>query len=779
MADRVGQQLGNYRLIRLLGQGGFAEVYLGEHMYLKTPGAIKLLHTKGANQKELEGFLKEAQAIAQLVHPHIVRVLEFGVHEEETPFLVMDYAANGTLRQQYPRKTQLPLTAIIPYVRQISAALQYAHDARIIHRDVKPENMLLGRDNKVLLSDFGIALLAQNSNSLSIQEVAGTAAYMAPEQFQGKPRLASDQYALSLVVYEWLTGDRPFHGSFIELATQHIFNPPSPLHEKVPTISPAVEHVVLRALAKEPQERYASIGEFAKELERAAALSRPTAMAIELPLTPTPPQTPRKAAPRLPRRTVLKQATVSSYPTPAVEKLPFAPTPPDIYQKKTLHLLPNSMPFLSLASFSRMDRRWRVLAVFLCLLILGVLGAEILPGIVRQQQLAMANANAAATVTAAADAYTKATDQGIQFGFDAAHTRWNRYEQVINATNLSHLIQMWSYHTGGSIGSSPTVANGIMYVGSMDHGLYAFDANCRIACTPPWAYPTGGGILSSPAVANGMVYVGSGDDRFYAFDARCRSACQPLWSYLTGSGIGSSPTVANGMVYVGSNDHRFYAFDASCRSACQPLWSYLTGDHIFSSAAVANGIVYVGSLDKRFYAFDASCRSACQPLWSYPTGGIILSSPAVANGMVYVGSYDRKLYAFDARCRSDCTPLWSYSAVSYISSSPAVANGVVYIGSMDHRLYAFNAACRSACTPLWSYITAGLVRSSPTVANNVIYIGSDDHRVYAFNAACRSACTPLWSYPTDGYVEAGPAVANGIIYISSDDGSLYAFGFPK
>ncbi|HEY5003102.1 MAG TPA: serine/threonine-protein kinase, partial [Ktedonobacteraceae bacterium] len=293
MADRVGQQLGNYRLTRLLGQGGFAEVYLGEHVYLKTPGAIKLLHTKGAYQKELEDFLREAQAIAQLVHPHIVRVLEFGVHQEETPYLVMDYAANGTLRQRYPRKTPLPL--IIPSVKQVAAALQHAHDARIIHCDIKPENMLLGRDDQVLLSDFGIALRAHSSTSLSVQEVAGTATYMAPEQFQGKPCLASDQYALSVVVYEWLTGERPFHGSFFELATQHIFAPPPPLHEQVPSISPVIEHVVLRALAKAPQDRYASVEEFARELDHATASSHPASVAVELSLAPTRPQTHQKA----------------------------------------------------------------------------------------------------------------------------------------------------------------------------------------------------------------------------------------------------------------------------------------------------------------------------------------------------------------------------------------------------------------------------------------------------------------------------------------------------
>src|SRR5437588_12548207 len=122
----------------------------------------------------------------------------------------MDYAPNGTLRKLHPKGTMLPLSLIIAYTKQIASALQYAHEEKFIHRDVKPENMLVGRRDAVLLSDFGIALIAQSSRYQSTQEVIGTVAYMAPEQIQGKPRRASDQYALGIVVYEWICGDRPF-----------------------------------------------------------------------------------------------------------------------------------------------------------------------------------------------------------------------------------------------------------------------------------------------------------------------------------------------------------------------------------------------------------------------------------------------------------------------------------------------------------------------------------------------------------------------------------------
>jgi serine/threonine protein kinase len=268
MADRTGQHLGNYRLVRLLGQGGFAEVYLSEHIHLGTQTAIKLLHTQLAGE-DTDAFRKEARTIARLVHPHIVRVFDFGI-EGETPFLVMDYAPNGSVRKRHPKGVALPLPTILGYVKQLADALQYAHDEHFIHRDIKPENLLVGRRQEILLSDFGIALLAQTSRSQSMQDVAGTASYMAPEQFQGKPRPASDQYALAVMVYEWLTGTCPFHGSFTEIASQHLFVPPPPLKERMPSISPAVEQVVITALAKDPHQRFGSVQAFATAFEQAS-----------------------------------------------------------------------------------------------------------------------------------------------------------------------------------------------------------------------------------------------------------------------------------------------------------------------------------------------------------------------------------------------------------------------------------------------------------------------------------------------------------------------------
>lgn len=268
--QRFRQQeiLGHYRLLHLLGRGGFAEVYLGEHVHLQTQAAVKVLRTQLAHE-DVQTFQREAQTVARLLHPNIVRVLDFGV-EDALPYLVMDYAPNGTLRRACAKGSRVPLVHVISFTRQIAEALQYAHDRRLIHRDVKPENMLLGHHGETLLSDFGIALVQQTSHLASTQNIAGTVAYMAPEQLQAHPVAASDQYALGIVVYEWLCGVRPFDGSYTEIAVKQTMVPPPPPRTHTPELSPAVEQVILQALQKDPRQRFADVRTFAQALEQAA-----------------------------------------------------------------------------------------------------------------------------------------------------------------------------------------------------------------------------------------------------------------------------------------------------------------------------------------------------------------------------------------------------------------------------------------------------------------------------------------------------------------------------
>ncbi len=373
MPDLVGQQLGNYRLTQLLGQGGYAEVYLGEHVRLNTLAAIKVLLTRLASSEEVDSFQNEGRIIASLIHPHIVRVFDFDV-QHDLPFMVMDYAPNGNLRKRHPKGEKLPLTTILPYVKQVADALQYAHNRRLIHRDIKPENMLLGRNGEVLLSDFGTALVAQATGyQRTLQEVIGTVSYMAPEQFQGQARPASDQYALAVVVYEWLGGDVPFHGSGTEIAIQHTMTPPPSLREKVPGISPLVEQVIMRALTKDYHQRFPGMQDFANALEQAGnsfyserTVAVPTLAPGALPGTDEHllhPQS-RPATPPVMKASPLAMDTVTS------EAAHVAPPPPG---QPVLTPPPQYAPFSAPFSYQEKVRPRRRRSVPLALLLLAFL----------------------------------------------------------------------------------------------------------------------------------------------------------------------------------------------------------------------------------------------------------------------------------------------------------------------------------------------------------------------------------------------------------------------
>jgi serine/threonine protein kinase/energy-coupling factor transporter ATP-binding protein EcfA2 len=267
MGDLIGQQLGHYHLLRHIGEGSFADVYLGEHQYLEVPAAIKVLHMHMKADAQ-DAFRREARTIAHLQHPHIVRVLDFGF-QGQMPYLVMEYTPKGTLRTMHPKGTRLLAEQVVRYVKQIALALDFAHGEHVIHRDVKPENLLINSKGEVVLSDFGIAVVQNTLASFTEQKFAGTPTYTAPEQIQHQPCPASDQYSVAIMVYEWLCGKPPFAGSPYEVFVQHLYQDPPSLCARVSGLPTAVDDAVFGALAKDPARRFPTLQEFAAVLEEA------------------------------------------------------------------------------------------------------------------------------------------------------------------------------------------------------------------------------------------------------------------------------------------------------------------------------------------------------------------------------------------------------------------------------------------------------------------------------------------------------------------------------
>jgi serine/threonine-protein kinase len=281
---------GRYRIVRKLGSGGMANVYLAEDEDLGRRVAIKILNDRYANDDLfIERFRREAKSAAGLSHPNIVSIYDRG-EAEGTYYIAMEVIEGRSLKELILTRGALPIDTSIGYAKQLLEALRFAHRHGIIHRDIKPHNVLVSADQHVKaneprlkVTDFGIARHGA-SQMTEAGSIMGTAQYLSPEQARGAPvTAASDLYSAGVVVYEMLTGKVPFTGdSAIEIAMKHVNElprPPSKLRTEIP---PELDQIVLRALAKEPEDRYQTADEFIEDLERVEAglpISRATATA--------------------------------------------------------------------------------------------------------------------------------------------------------------------------------------------------------------------------------------------------------------------------------------------------------------------------------------------------------------------------------------------------------------------------------------------------------------------------------------------------------------------
>jgi len=265
-----GARIGIYEVVSFLGAGSYGHVYqVREPAPLGRVLALKVLRYDQFNDKALGNFFDEARRIANLQHPNILPVYNFGKLEDDRPYLVMDYAPRtiyDLFRHDDGRRRPAFAEELIPYLQQAADALSYVHGRGLIHQDVKPSNLLIGRNGQVLLSDFGTTFYLGMQTHASLGEVTGTAAYMPPEQWQGNPRRDSDQYALAVSFYDLLAGRLPFQYRRIEeMWNAHLREqPPSPLqwNRRIPV---EVAAVILQAMAKDYHQRYATIADFAQQ----------------------------------------------------------------------------------------------------------------------------------------------------------------------------------------------------------------------------------------------------------------------------------------------------------------------------------------------------------------------------------------------------------------------------------------------------------------------------------------------------------------------------------
>jgi len=327
---------------------------------------------------------------------------------------------------------------------------------------------------------------------------------------------------------------------------------------------------------------------------------------------------------------------------------------------------------------------------------------------------------------------------------------------AISFAQTGNVLPVWEFECEDEVRSSPTVSEGVVYVGCYDHNLYAVNARDGEFL---WKYPTKSGVSSSPCVWNGLVVVGSEDSLMYGIH---KQTGKLAWTAKTGDRVRSSPAVAMEHVFFGSDDHALY--NLSVRNG-RESWKFQAESHVRSSPAVSSNLVYFGADDGYVYALDIQTSKL---KWRFLTQRPVISRPLYYEGLVFFGSMDWNVYAVDAERG---WAVWNYRTRNWVVSSPAVSEslGLVYVGSGDRCVYAFDYSNGSSW--VWKYEAEGPIGSSPVVSEDAVYIGSADGHVYSLDAQTGDL---RWKFYSGAGVVSTPTLWENMVFVGSRNHKLYA-----
>ncbi|MBM7647177.1 serine/threonine-protein kinase [Bacillus ectoiniformans] len=388
----IGKRLnGRYKVIKMIGGGGMANVYLARDIILERDVAIKVLRLEFASEDEfLRRFHREAQSATSLVHPNIVNIYDVG-EEEGMNFLVMEYVDGMTLKE-FIQKSPIPVEKAIDVMKQLASAIAFAHHNSIIHRDIKPHNILIDHDGNVKITDFGIAMALSATSITQTNAVLGSVHYISPEQARGgMATKKSDIYALGIVMFELLTGKLPFSGeSAVSIAIKHLQTETPSLKEFQPGIPQSVENIVMKATAKDPLHRYETVEAMEEDLATALdpeRLNDPKFMIPDLDDEAT------KAIP------IIKDPAIAE----AEEETKVRPNPA---MKQATAEIKEKKP-------EKKKRKWPLIVfIFLLLAALAGLAAAFIPGLIGPKDMEVPNVNGKKLDAAVSEIVTKGLTVG-------------------------------------------------------------------------------------------------------------------------------------------------------------------------------------------------------------------------------------------------------------------------------------------------------------------------------------------------------------------------------
>jgi len=732
---------GPYRLDALIGRGGMGEVHRAYDTRRERFVALKrLLRELAADEQYRSRFQRESALAAKLSDPHIVPIHDYGEIDGQL-FIDMRLVDGGDLADLIKRG---PLSAArtVDVIAQVADALDAAHAQALVHRDVKPSNVLLvgaeqAERGVAYLTDFGIARALDGPTVSRTTLGMGSAGYMAPERFTGDDwdeRI--DVYALACVLVECLLGHRPFQAeSLPSVMHAHLVRePPRPTQER-PDLPVALDDVVAHGMAKDPEARYPTAGALAEAAQAALRGARGVTIAPPPRVVPSrdddATQDTTQAADDTTATVAADVGTVTEQAGGWLARLREgtgrgaagggAARGGDGTDRSGRGSAGGAWRGGPASSGSGRSTTWLGGSAP------GTTGGHVRPGLSRRRLLI---AGGTAVGLAAAGGAT-----------------W-----AVVASNRP--AGPWTAATDDKIYSSPLVDGGVVYIGSNDGHLYAFEADTG---AQRWRYPTQGAVTSSPRIADGTLYVGGQDGFLHAVDVRTG---ERRWATDTGGPVHSSPAVAGNLVAVGSRANKLLACDMRSGAV---LWELVRGDWFNSSPTIVDGVVYVGCRDHNVYGIDAATG---EQRWQYTTSSTVDSSPRVVGQSVYIGGDDNKVRSLNARTGAW---IWDFTAQKGIVSTPAVADGVLYVGSDDGSLYALEA---DTGRQRWSYPTAGGIRSSPLVTGGLVVVGSHDRFLHAVDAATGQV---RWRFRTAGPIDdSSPAYADGLVYVGTLAGTVHA-----
>jgi outer membrane protein assembly factor BamB/predicted Ser/Thr protein kinase len=628
-------QISRYEVIAEIGRGGMGVVYRAYEAALDRTVALKVLAPDLAHQPGFVARLRrEAISAARLRHPNIALLYEFG-QADDTAFLAMEYLPGHSLRQLL-EAGPLPPERALAILDQIAQALDYAHRMGIVHRDVKPSNILVGPDDQAMLIDFGLAEIAERTLLTSEGALLGTPHYMAPEQAAGRAAGArADQYALAAVAYEMLTGVPPFHGrSATAVVHAHIYDLPPPPTELRPTLPGAVDAVLLRALAKSPHDRYDSLAEFVVALR--AAL---------------PPPAPPPARPGVRRRLLLGLAGALAIVALVLTLLPRGAggTSAVINQpgaERTGVPLPQQVVWAYSPTPNLVGGPAPVAANGM--LVIGtldgqVLGVQASTGELRWR-IGGGKAVFGAPSATKALVFVGSTDENVY------------------ALSLSTGGTIWPRKVTGAALRAPTI-DGDRLIVTTDLGyIYVLQSGSGQVI---WSRPLAASS-QSPTVGDDRIFVAAGRSLF-ALDAGDGTV---LWEFTAADSISTRPVIFDDLVIVGTERGMLYALKIV--DGHEHL-HYQASGALSAAPAVGDTAIYVADLSGDITAISPASAAV---LWHHNYGAAITTSPLLADGKVFFGSANGLFYALDTR---DGRQLARMQLGGSIASQPELGEGLIFV----------------------------------------------------------------------------------------------------